>query len=42
MTVPRQLLATLPPFPTFCADVLGLDLSTRAGHVTIATVRPSD
>ena len=25
----------LPPFPEFAADVLGLDMATRRGHVAI-------
>ena len=35
MSLPRRLLR-LPPFPTFAADVLGLDPGTRGGHLVIA------
>lgn len=35
-TAPRPTVRALPPFPEFCGDVLGLDLSTRQGHVAIA------
>jgi len=28
--------ARLPVFPVFCQDVLGVDLATRSGHMTIA------
>ncbi len=36
MTVPHALAERLPAFPVFCAEVLGLEQSTRHGHIVIA------
>src|SRR5688572_17315963 len=40
MTAPKDDLAALRDFPVFCETALGLDLSSRQGHVAIA--RASD